>query len=129
MRVLICKQYGPLDQLTVDEIDAPNATAGHVVIVVKAASLNFPDALMCQGLYQVKPPLPFVPGAEFAGIVHEVGDGVTHVKVGDRVIAQTGTGGFGEYALANELCRWCRVRNDLRHIVSRVERRCGIAAG
>ncbi|MGL4231419.1 MAG: NADPH:quinone oxidoreductase family protein [Casimicrobium sp.] len=100
MRALLCKQFAPLDQLSVEQIDTPKATPGHVVIAVKAASLNFPDALMCQGLYQVKPPLPFVPGAEFAGVVHEVGDGVTHVKVGDRVIAQTGTGGFGEYALA-----------------------------
>ncbi|TAG00972.1 MAG: NADPH:quinone oxidoreductase family protein [Burkholderiales bacterium] len=100
MRALLCKQFAPLDQLSIEALPIPEPKAGHVVIAVKAASLNFPDALMCQGLYQIKPPTPFVPGAEYAGVVHSVGEGVTHFKVGDRVIAPIGQGGFAEYAEA-----------------------------
>jgi NADPH2:quinone reductase len=70
------------------------------MIDVHAAGLNYPDLLMVQGMYQVRPPLPFVPGGEFAGIVGAVGAGVTHLKVGDRVAA-LGLGGFGEHALAD----------------------------
>jgi NADPH2:quinone reductase len=70
-----------------------------VRLAVKAASLNFPDLLIVQNKYQFKPPLPFVPGSEFAGVIEAVGEGVTHVKVGDRVAALAGTGGFGSHAL------------------------------
>ena len=63
-------------------------------IAIRAASLNFPDLLIVQNKYQFKPPLPFVPGAEFAGVVEAVGDGVTHLKAGDAVAAFAGTGGF-----------------------------------
>ena len=96
MKALICTAYGPLSQLSVQDVPSPQAGPGQVVIDVKASSLNFPDALMVQGLYQVKPPLPFSPGAELAGIVKEVGLGVHDIKVGDRVIASTGWGAFAE---------------------------------
>lgn len=69
---------------------------GQILLDVKAASLNFPDVLMAQGLYQVKPPLPFSPGAEAAGVVLEVGAGVRGFRPGERVIAIAGWGGFAE---------------------------------
>ena len=100
MRALLCREYGPIENLTVEEIPAPRAGPGEVVIDVKASSLNFPDALLVQGLYQVKPPLPFSPGMEVAGLVKEVGVGVTGLAVGDRVIASPGRGGFAEECLA-----------------------------
>ena len=96
VKALICTVYGPLSQLSVQDVPSPQAGPGEVVIDVKASSLNFPDALMVQGLYQVKPPLPFSPGAELAGIVKEVGTGVRGIAVGDRVIASTGWGAFAE---------------------------------
>ncbi len=99
MKALVCKQFGPLDDLTIEDWPIPVPGPGKVTIRIKAASLNFPDALTVQGLYQVKPQTPFVPGAEFAGVIHAVGEGVTNVKVGDRVIS-AGRGGFAEYAEA-----------------------------
>lgn len=102
MRALLCSEYGPPEKLAVQDIPSPVPGAGQVLIDVKAASLNFPDALMVQGLYQVKPPLPFSPGAEFAGLVSAVGAGVTRYKPGDRVIGFTGHGGLAEQCLADE---------------------------
>ena len=96
MKALLCSEYGPPDKLAVHDIPSPQAGPGQVVVDVKAAALNFPDALMVQGLYQVKPPLPFSPGAEVAGLVREVGEGVQGLKAGDRVIGFPGTGGFAE---------------------------------
>ncbi len=101
MRALRCNAYGPIDTLAVEDIAAPIPAAGQVLVDVHAASVNFPDALMVQGLYQVKPPLPFTPGAELAGVVSAVGEGVRHVKVGDRVVCSTGTGAFAEQAVAD----------------------------
>ena len=100
MKALLCKQFGPPESLTVEEIPSPKAGPGEVVVTVKAASVNFPDVLIVQNKYQVKPPLPFSPGSEFAGVVKEIGDGVQHVKPGDRVIAFAGYGGFAEECLA-----------------------------
>ena len=100
MKALLCKQFGPPESLTVEEIPSPKAGPGEVVVTVKAASVNFPDVLIVQNKYQVKPPLPFSPGSEFAGVVKEIGDGVRHVKPGDRVIAFAGYGGFAEECLA-----------------------------
>src|SRR5258705_667706 len=100
VKCLLCKAFGPLANLTIDDITLPSPGPGQVLVYGHAASLNYPDALMVQGKYQVKPPLPFVPGSEFAGVVSAVGNGVTHLKVGDRVAA-LGLGGFGEYALAD----------------------------
>lgn len=101
MKALICAAYGPLSQLSVQDVPSPQAGPGEVVIDVKASSLNFPDALIVQGLYQVKPPLPFSPGAELAGIVKQVGAGVRNIAVGDRVIASTGWGAFAEECVAS----------------------------
>ncbi len=103
MKALFCQQFGPIENLVVTEVPAPSLAPGKVLIDVKAASLNFPDALMVQGLYQVKPPTPFVPGAEYAGVVAAVGEGVTHVKAGDHVMAFTGWGGFAEQAVAGAM--------------------------
>ncbi len=100
MKALLCTAFGPLENLTVREVDAPRPGPRQVLIDIKAAALNFPDALMVQGLYQVKPPLPFTPGAEFSGVISEVGAEVHNYKVGDRVIAY-GLGGFAEQAVAD----------------------------
>jgi NADPH2:quinone reductase len=87
MRALRCHSLGDLGSLSVDEVDSPSLGPGQVRIGVKAAGVNFPDILMCEGKYQVKPPVPFIPGLEVAGVVMEVAEGVTHVKPGDRVLA------------------------------------------
>lgn len=96
MRALLCHQFGPPETLTVEEVDAPEPGPGDVVIDVRASSATFPDVLMVQGLYQVKPEFPFSPGGEVAGVVSAVGDGVSGVSAGDRVIASLGWGGMAE---------------------------------
>ena len=96
MKALLCSAFGPLEDLAVREIESPRTGPRQVRIDVKAASLNFPDALMAQGLYQVKPPLPFSPGTEIAGVVVEVGTEVADFRKGDRVSAVAGWGGFAE---------------------------------
>jgi len=96
MRALLCKTHGLPETLTVEEVPPPVPAAGEVVVAVHAAGVNFPDALIIQDKYQVKPPLPFSPGAELAGIVVRVGAGVTQWKVGDRVCGVTGYGAFAE---------------------------------
>ncbi|MEZ5613731.1 MAG: NADPH:quinone oxidoreductase family protein [Rhodocyclaceae bacterium] len=96
MKALLCPEYGPPEKLSVRDVPSPQAGPGQVVVDVKAAALNFPDALMVQGRYQVRPPLPFSPGAEVAGLIKEVGEGVQGLKAGDRVIGFPGTGGFAE---------------------------------
>lgn len=98
MKALLCKQFGPPESLVLEDVPSPRAGAGEVVISVKAASVNFPDVLIVQNKYQFKPPLPFSPGSELAGVVKEVGAGVTNVKPGDRVIAFTTFGAFAEEA-------------------------------
>lgn len=96
MRAVVCNEWGPPESLVVEELPDLHAEAGQVVVDVKAASVNFPDLLIIQDKYQFKPQLPFTPGSEVAGVVREVGDGVTDVKPGDRVLAMTGWGGFAE---------------------------------
>ncbi|SFF42501.1 zinc-binding dehydrogenase [Thermoflexibacter ruber] len=96
MKALLCKEFGTPDKLLIEEIASPKAGAGQVVISVKACSANFPDVLMIQNLYQFKPPLPFSVGGEVAGIIKEVGEGVKHLSIGDKVIALCGWGGFAE---------------------------------
>src|SRR5881628_901172 len=96
MKAVLCKQYGPPDSLVVEDVPSPVAGPGEVVVSVKAASVNFPDVLIIQNKYQFKPPLPFSPGSEVAGVVKEIGDGVDRVKPGDRVMAFTTYGGFAE---------------------------------
>jgi NADPH2:quinone reductase len=101
MKALLCTELGLFDRLGVRDVPSPRPGPGEVVVDVKASSINFPDALMVKGLYQVKPPLPFTPGAELAGVVQEAGEGVTRFKAGDRVVGLCGTGGFAEEALAS----------------------------
>ncbi len=96
MKAVLCRQYGPPDSLVVEDLPSPVPGAGEVVVAVKAASVNFPDVLIIQNKYQFKPPLPFSPGSEFAGVVKDVGDGVKGFKPGDKVIAFTTYGAFAE---------------------------------
>src|SRR3954468_21715433 len=96
MRAVLCKHFGPPESLVVEDVPSPVPGPGEVVISMKAASVNFPDVLIIQDKYQVKPPLPFSPGSELSGIVKEVGDGVRRVKPGDRVMAFTTFGAFAE---------------------------------
>ncbi|MFW5875118.1 MAG: NADPH:quinone oxidoreductase family protein [Myxococcota bacterium] len=96
MRAAICASHDGPDAIEIQELPEPEAGRGQVVIDVKAAGLNFPDLLMSRGLYQLKPPPPFAPGGEVAGVVSAVGDDVSDVRVGDRVMALTGFGGFCE---------------------------------
>jgi len=93
---VLCSKYGPPKSLELKKLPALSADPGHVVVEVHACGVNFPDVLIIQNKYQFKPPLPFSPGGELTGIVKEVGQGVTHVKVGDAVICMTGWGGFAE---------------------------------
>ena len=99
MHAWICNNPVGVDALQWQELPTPEPLAGQARVAVKASSLNFPDILIVQNKYQFKPPLPFVPGSEFAGVVEAVGDGVTNVKPGDRVAAMAGTGGFGSHAI------------------------------
>ena len=87
MRAVLCKQYGPPESLVVEDVPSPVPGPGEVVVSMRAASVNFPDVLIIQNKYQVKPPLPFSPGSELAGVVKEVGPGVERFKPGDRVMA------------------------------------------
>jgi NADPH2:quinone reductase len=100
MRAVRCNAWGPPDTLVVEDIAAPQPKAGEVLLEVNAASVNYPDVLIVQNKYQMQPELPFTPGTEIAGTVRALGDGVTNVKVGDRVIAFVGLGGFAEQAVA-----------------------------
>jgi NADPH2:quinone reductase len=99
MKALLCKQHGKPEILVLEDIAPLTASAGKVVVSVKACSINFPDTLIIQNLYQFKPALPFSPGGEVAGVIKEVGEGVTHFKVGDRVLALPGWGGLAEEIL------------------------------
>jgi NADPH2:quinone reductase len=96
MKAVLCKQYGPPQSLTFEDLPSPQPGPGEVVVSVKAASVNFPDVLIIQNRYQFKPPLPFSPGSELAGVVKEVGPDVSSWKAGDRVMAFTTYGAFAE---------------------------------
>jgi NADPH2:quinone reductase len=100
MKAVLCKAYGPPESLVIAEVESLKPGPGQVVISVKACGVNFPDTLIIEGKYQFKPQMPFSPGGEVAGVVKEIGEGVTGVSVGDRVIAFTGWGGFAEEVLA-----------------------------
>jgi NADPH2:quinone reductase len=100
MHAWLCENPVGVEALAWKEVPTPEPRAGEVRIAVRAASLNFPDLLIVQNKYQVKPALPFVPGGEYAGVVEAVGDGVTHLKPGDAVAAVGATGGFATHAIA-----------------------------
>jgi len=99
MHAWLCTTLDGVDALSWRELPTPEPGPGEVRIAVRAASLNFPDLLIVQGKYQIKPPLPFVPGAEFSGHVDAVGPGVTHLKPGMAVAAIGSSGGFGTHAV------------------------------
>jgi NADPH:quinone reductase len=100
MKAIVCKNWGPPDSLELQDLPDLVPGLGDVAVDVRAAGVNFPDVLTVQGKYQVKPPLPFTPGNEFAGVVRAVGEGVTGFAVGDRVIGFTQTGAFAQQAIA-----------------------------
>jgi len=100
MHAWLCNNPVGVDALSWTELPTPQPAAGQVLVAIQAASLNFPDLLIVQNKYQIKPPLPFVPGAEYAGVVQAVGEGVKHLTVGDSVACLSGTGGFGTHTLA-----------------------------
>lgn len=99
MRAVECAETGPLDGLRIAERPDPVAGPGMVVVRVEAAGVNYVDALFVQGRYQIKPPVPFVPGSEIAGVVASVGDGVDPELVGRRAVSLCGLGGFAEKAV------------------------------
>jgi len=106
MRAVVCAAYGPPESLELREVASPVAGPGEVVVETKAASVNFPDVLIIQNKYQVKPPLPFSPGSELAGIVKSIGEDVDGFRPGDRVMAFTMHGAFAE-----------EVRTDARRLL------------
>ncbi|MEQ8348056.1 MAG: NADPH:quinone oxidoreductase family protein [Sneathiellaceae bacterium] len=96
MKAVLCKSYGPPESLVVEDAPSPALEAGQVRIAVHACGVNFPDTLIIENKYQFKPPLPFSPGGEIAGVVMEVAGDVTNVKAGDKVIGMCGWGGYAE---------------------------------
>ncbi len=98
MHAWLCETPEGVEALNWRELPTPEPGPGQIRVAIAAASLNFPDLLIVQGKYQIKPPTPFVPGAEFAGCVEAVGEGVKHLKPGDWVAAFAGTGGFASHA-------------------------------
>jgi len=100
MHAWLCENPVGVDALQWKELPTPEPGAGQVRLRIEAASLNFPDLLIVQNKYQMKPPLPFVPGSEYAGVIEAVGEGVKHLAVGQRVACLSGTGGFGTHTLA-----------------------------
>jgi NADPH2:quinone reductase len=101
MHAWLCENPIGVEALTWQELPTPEPKAGEVRVAIRAASLNFPDLLIVQNKYQMKPPLPFVPGSEYAGVVDAVGEGVKHFELGDAVAAFAGTGGFATHACVN----------------------------
>ena len=96
MKAVQCTSYGPPENLEFNDIDDPGVGAGDVLIDVFATGLNFPDTLQIQGKYQFQPPFPFTPASEVAGIVSAIGDSISDIAVGDRVMAMIGVGGMAE---------------------------------
>ncbi len=100
MHAWLCENPVGVEALVWKELPTPQPGADEVLVRIHAASLNFPDLLIVQNKYQMKPPLPFVPGSEFAGVVEAVGANVRHLSVGQNVACLAGTGGFATHALA-----------------------------
>lgn len=112
MKIVCCRTFGPPQTLERIEIDVPVPAADEVLIDVSAAGVGFVDGLMIQGLYQVKPPLPYYPGSEFAGVVARAGSGVTDFHVGDRVLGIANNGAFADQlTIASD--KLVRVPNNL----------------
>jgi NADPH2:quinone reductase len=102
VKAIVCEEFGPIDDLKFKDVDVPEPAKGEVRVKVKATGVNFPDGLLVQGLYQAKPERPFIPGMEFCGEVEALGEGVKHLKVGQRLICSSQKyGGFAEQAVVN----------------------------
>lgn len=102
MKAILCKSYGPPEDLVLEEISSPKPGKGQLLLELKACGVNFPDTLIIQGKYQFKPDPPFSPGGDVAGIVKEVGEGVTRYKPGDHVFGVVIYGGFAEEVVIDE---------------------------
>ena len=100
MHAWLCNNPIGFEELVWSELPTPTPAKGEVLVEIKAASLNFPDILIVQNKYQMKPPLPFIPGSEYAGVVRALGKGVSHLKLGQHVACLSGTGGFATHTLA-----------------------------
>jgi NADPH2:quinone reductase len=96
MKALLSKAVGGPDTLVLDDLPSPEPKPGQAVITVKACGVNYPDVLIIEDQYQFKPPRPFAPGGEVAGVVKALGEGVTHLSIGQRVLGNTGWGGMAE---------------------------------
>ncbi|MBW2368683.1 MAG: NADPH:quinone oxidoreductase family protein [Deltaproteobacteria bacterium] len=101
MRSVCCRQFGLPKDLEFIQVDIPTTKSNEALIDVKAAGVGFVDGLMVQGQYQVKPPLPYYPGSEFAGVITEIGNAVTNFKPGDRVMGLVASGAFSDYVVAD----------------------------
>ena len=97
MKAVLCESFGPAENLTLADIEAPQLLPGHVIVEIRACALNFPDVLMIEGKYQSLPPFPFTPGGEFAGVVSEVADDVKNWQLGDEVFGACGHGAMAEH--------------------------------
>ena len=106
MKAVLCESFGPAENLTLADIEAPQLLPGHVIVEIRACALNFPDVLMIEGKYQSLPPFPFTPGGEFAGVVSEVADDVQNWQLGDEVFGACGHGAMAEHICvsAKSLC-------------------------
>jgi NADPH2:quinone reductase len=102
MKAIVSHDFAPLDALKYEDVDDPQPTGREVVIKVEAAGVNYPDGLIVQGLYQMKPPHPFTPGLEVAGVVEAVGPDVKNLEVGQRVASACGLGGYAEKVKVDE---------------------------
>lgn len=104
MKAIVCNEYGQINDLALTEVDEPQPGKGEVKVKVKAVGVNFPDGLLVQGLYQAKPEVPFIPGGEYCGIVESVGEGVTRIQPGQRLMCFSANfGGFAEKAIVNQM--------------------------
>ncbi len=96
MKAVVCKEFASVEKLSYEDVPDPVAGKGQIVVDIKASGVNFPDGLLVQGLYQMKPDFPFIPGSEVAGVITELGEGVSHLQIGQRVIALCMLGGYAE---------------------------------
>lgn len=104
MKAIVCEAFGAIESLVLKDVDEPVPGKGQVRVRILATGVNFPDGLLVQGLYQMKPETPFIPGMEFCGVVDELGEGVKHLKLGQRLICSSlGLGGFAEKAVVNAM--------------------------
>jgi NADPH2:quinone reductase len=96
MKAIVCEKFAAVEELSYQDVADPVAGRGQVLVDVAAIGVNYPDGLLVQGLYQMKPPFPFIPGMEVAGVISALGDGVTHLRVGQRVVGLPGLNAYAE---------------------------------